>query len=561
MKLLFKLIVLPIIISLIIPVALLAIVYKDVSIPTTDFEASEEVELTAMVNDEFDRFLADEDENAAIALDFDQKRANSVLLSALREQNEFYLNEDAESDDIRNYVIKEDNYGYQGSWIRFRDDTIEIESGIHVFVAGVTYRTSILMAFELTMDTSEVVLKLDEFNLGNLPLAWSFNTLGWGLEQFGGTDIDALLQDQTGDALSFDSDERTLRLDVDELLAQSFEDDPETYSMVNALLRFIDDNELLDLSVRDESIGTSLRLGRMMDETEPFVLDEEDKIRDDAHMQQILASRGSSLLFSTLDTGSENPYLELDAFTLNRIFEYMMRDQLAEEGIVQRIELIENYEMVARVPYVTIGEGLVVHIPIEIMRVDDPDQSFRSIIRINTAPSMDGKDLRLEIIDLAAGQVTLEGDDVSEILGMLGDNELIEDGAFVIRDFDEQMDQSGMAIEDVRIAEQRLRISVELSDLPSEEIQEVAQEVIEDVRSDLEFDEDYAEVNDAIDDLLAEAEDPEGDTTEAIDDLLDSFEELEDDEQEELFTQLQESFEEVDTEGYSFEDLFDFMND
>jgi hypothetical protein len=560
MKLLFKLIVLPIIISLIIPVTMLAIMYKDVSIPTADFEQSDAIDLTTMVNDEFDRFLADEDEDAAIHLNFDQKRANGVLLAALRDQNEFYLSEDATSDDVKNYVVKEEYYGYQGSWIRFADDTIEIETGIHVFVAGFTYKTSILLTFELTMDTSEVVLKLDKFNLGNLPLAWSFNTLGWGLKQFGGTDINEILQGQTGEALTFDSDERTLRLDVDKLLVQSFEEDPETYGMVNALIRFIDDNELLDLSVKDESIGASLKLGRMKDETEPFILAEDDKILDDLHMQEILAARASSLVFSTLDTTSTNPYLDLDAFTLNRIFEYMMSDQIAEDGSVQRTELMENYEMIARVPYVTIGEGLVVHIPIEIMRVDDANQSFKSIIRINAAPSMNGKDLRIEIIDLAAGEVTVEGDDVNEILGMLGDNELIEDGAFVIRDFDEQMNQAGMSIEDVRVANQKLRISVELSDLPYEDIQEIAQEVVENVREVLNSDPDFQEVNDAIDDLLAEVADPEGDTTEAIDNLLNAFEDLEDVQQQALFSQLEESFEDLDAGDYSFEDLFDFIN-
>jgi hypothetical protein len=560
MKLLFKLIVLPIIISLIIPVTMLAIMYKDVSIPTADFEQSDAIDLTTMVNDEFDRFLADEDEDAAIHLNFDQKRANGVLLAALRDQNEFYLSDDATSDDVKNYVVKEEYYGYQGSWIRFADDTIEIETGIHVFVAGFTYKTSILLTFELTMDTSEVVLKLDKFNLGNLPLAWSFNTLGWGLKQFGGTDINEILQGQTGEALTFDSDERTLRLDVDKLLVQSFEEDPETYGMVNALIRFIDDNELLDLSVKDESIGASLKLGRMKDETEPFILAEDDKILDDLHMQEILAARASSLVFSTLDTTSTNPYLDLDAFTLNRIFEYMMSDQIAEDGSVQRTELMENYEMIARVPYVTIGEGLVVHIPIEILRVDDPSQSFTSIIRINAAPSMNGKDLRIEIIDLAAGEVTVEGDDVNEILGMLGDNELIEDGAFVIRDFDEQMNQAGMSIEDVRVANQKLRISVELSDLPYEDIQEIAQEVVENVREVLNSDPDFQEVNDAIDDLLAEVADPEGDTTEAIDNLLNAFEDLEDVQQQALFSQLEESFEDLDAGDYSFEDLFDFIN-
>jgi hypothetical protein len=560
MKLLFKLIVLPTIISLIIPVAMLAIMYKDVSIPKADFEQSDAIDLTAMVNDEFDRFLADEGEDAAITLNFDQKRANGVLLAALRDQNEFYLNDDATSDDAKNYVVKEKNYGYQGSWIRFADDTIEIETGIHVFVAGFTYKTSILLTFELTMDTSEVVLKLDKFNLGNLPLAWSFNTIGWGLQQFGGTDINEILQDQTGEALTFDSDERTLRLDVDKLLVQSFEEDPETYGMVNALIRFVEDNELLDLSVKNGNIGASLKLGRMKDDTEPFILAEEDKIVDDLHMQEILAARASSLVFSTLDTTSTNPYLDLDAFTLNRIFEFMMSDQIAEDGIVQRTELSENFEMIARVPYVTIGEGLVVHIPIEITRTEDPTQSFKTIIRINAAPSMDEKDLRIEIIDLAAGEVTLEGDDVNEILGMLGDSELIEDGAFVIKNFDEQMNQAGMSIEGVRVVNQKLRISVELSDLPYEDIQEIAKEVIENVKAVLDGDPVFQDVNDAIDDLLAEVADPEGDTAEAIDNLLNAFGELDDVQQQALFTELQESFEDLDIGDYSFEDLFDFMN-
>ena len=167
MKFLFKLIVLPILSIVAIPLIILALLYKPVEIPTADFSDVQAVSLTEMIQQDVDSFLLANDSNSTIGLSLAQADANSLILNQMRSINANYL-VDSANDDDQNYVIKEDFFGYQGSWIRFKDDVIEIESGAHVFISSFTYKTRLLIAFKITADTDEIVLKLDKCEMSTL---------------------------------------------------------------------------------------------------------------------------------------------------------------------------------------------------------------------------------------------------------------------------------------------------------------------------------------------------------------------------------------------------------
>ena len=132
MKFLFKLIVLPIISILAIPLIILALLYKPVTIPVDDFSDIQALSLTEMIQEDVDSFLLSNETTSTVGISLAQTDANALLLEQMRGINANYL-VDSASDDEKNYVIKEDLFGYQGSWIRFKDDVIEIESGAHVF--------------------------------------------------------------------------------------------------------------------------------------------------------------------------------------------------------------------------------------------------------------------------------------------------------------------------------------------------------------------------------------------------------------------------------------------
>lgn len=545
MKFLFKVIVIPILSIIAIPAIFLALTYKDVSIPVEDFQGTGTVTLGDMVIENVDAFLEENDSTSTVGLSLTQQDANSLLKQSFLSINPNYLSDSA-TEDEKNYVMKEPMYGYQGSWIRFKDNnTIEIESGIHVFVQGFTYKTALLITFQLTVDTEEVILKLDKLNIGNLPLAWTFGTANWVVEKVTGNDIQAMIDNQLNGLATFDPDTREIRLDVQTLVDQSFSDDPQGGALVNSLLQFIAQNELLEIGFTDGEFNVDLALGKLRDDSTPFMLDTADKIVDENDLTAILESKASSLIFSALTT-TDYPFIELNAFTLNRMFEYFMRDSLAADGIIMQAPFIDdNHQMTAYVPYVTmVDDVFVVNIPLVIEDILNPANTFPSIIKISATPEIDGSDLRIVLNELNAGEVVLSEEYIGNILTLLGDNDLIIDGAFVIQDFDSQMSQAGMGLQSVAVVNENLRLYVQLNDsLNLGDIQDAITEVFDAIVDNPEYPD---ELNDALNDVLDSLTDPLADPETAVEELIDVFDTLTDEEQAAVYEDLLTAFEGTD---------------
>jgi hypothetical protein len=561
MKFLFKLIVLPIITILFIPAVFLALTYKSVEIPIEEFEpATETVSLTAMINEEVDAFLADNNQDSIITISLAQKNANQIIALTFREMNPDYALEDTVDENTRDYVIKEQMFGYQGSWVRFQDDIVEIESGLHVFVPNVNfvYKTSILIAFKLEVDTEEVVLTLDKLTIGNLPLAWLFGPVSWGVEQITGTSLSDIINDQLGGWAEFDVAKREVRLSVDELLQEQASEDPQNAALVQMLLRFIKENELLEIGFQEGNFSAELALGKAKDDTPAFMLPAHLRINSEEEFQAILAARATTLLMSTLTLESgQNPYIEFDALTLNRIFDFFLRESQVEPGVLQQVDLFEKYLLTAYVPFITMDEFFYVNIPITITSIEEPTHIFPSIIKIQATPSMDGDDLKITLNALEMGQITLGGEDISLVLSLLGDNEFIEDGAFVIKDFDQQMQQAGMSITDAAVIDSKLRLTVELSQsLPIQEIQDLINGVLDGIANNPEYPQELNDaINDVLDSLLTgEAEDIEA----AVSQFIATLDELDDETAEQLLNDL---LAELEGQESSFEDLFNSLNE
>ena len=556
MKFLFKIIVLPLITLLFFPVLFFALTYKAVEIPYDEFEPSAEtVSLTDMVYEQLDLFLEDNTNTSVVTLGIPQATANQMLGAQFREMNAFYALDSAPTTDDKDYVIRESMFGYQGSWMRFTEDVVEIESGLHVFVPNVdfVYKTRILIAFKLDVSTEEVVLVLDELTLGNLPLAWLFGPVSWAVEQITGTSLSDLINAQLGDVATFDVAKREIRLSVDDLLTQQAENDPESAALLDMLTRFISENELLDIGFEDEQFSANLALGKARDEEAPFTLPSNLIINNEADLQSILAAKASTLLFSTLTLeAGENPFIELDALTLNRVFDYFLADQIVAPGIIQQMELFEKYTLSAYVPYVTMDGEFIVNIPLTLSSIENPTHVFATIIKIQATPEMSGSDLRIVLEELAMGEIALGAEDIDLVLTLLGDTGFIEDGALVIKDFDTQMQQAGMSIVDAAMVNDKLRLTVELSaQIPLEDIQNIIGDVLDTISNNPDLPPELAEsVDDVLDSLLT------GDTeqvTQAVEALLADLEGLDDAAAEALLNDLLDT---LSQEEHDFGDIF-----
>lgn len=552
MKFLFKHLVLPILILLAIPAALLFFAYNDVSIPTDDYQASSSVDLTSMISTEMDSFLTNPDTTSAISLDIDQADVNTMIKdNLLVSLNENYL--DGLGGDNDSYVIKQDYFGYQGSWVRFSEDTVEIESGAHVFVGDFTYKTSLLIAFKLDVNTEEITLTLDKINIGHIPLAWVFGVADWAVKTASGTGIEEMINNQLNGLATFDPQTREIKFDVQDLIDQQVgQDDPESAALINSLLTFLGQNELLDIGFTDGSFDVSLGLGKLLDTTSPFVLNAADQITDATDLQTILEAKATSIAVSILTTNTD-PFIDLDEFTLNRMMDYMMRDTMSSPGVLFSTTFMEQYTLTAGMLYVTMDDNFVVNIPLEIVDQNDTNKKFTTIIKIDATPSIEnGSDFVITLNGLSAGQVTLDGEHMDSILALIGENDYITDGKIVIEDFDAQMQQVGMSISDIEVSGSNLRLYVDLSGtLDLTDLQDTIQNVLDNTIAT-----DYPEISDEIDSLISSLTDPNGDPEQAAQDLIDAISQLDDADQQALFDDLASDLE---SSGYSMDDILGLM--
>ncbi|MDD3067241.1 MAG: hypothetical protein PHF13_00055 [Acholeplasmataceae bacterium] len=462
MGFLFKLFILPILLMLGIPLAFVGAMYKSVDIPVDEFTSGTgQVNFEEMVVEEIDAFLLDATPTSTFDLEINQETVNQLLLTQFQEMNPNYL-VDTATDDEKNYVLKEEMYAYQGSWVRFKEgNVIEIESGLHAFVGGFTFKTRLLLSFILEIDTEEIVLTLDKVTIGNVPLAWAMTAASWIAERVTGQNLEELISEQIEGIGTFDPIERKVTVEVDALLNSFLDENDENKPLIDALLQFIGENELIDIGFDDEVFAAEIALGKIIDETEPVVLANEDKIIDDAHMQTILTSKASTVILSSV-TG-EDPYIKLDDFTLNRVFEYFMRPNLTVNGYVTEVDLMENYKAYIYVPYVTMEEDMIVNIPLQIVDINDPSKVLPSIIKIHAIPEIIGSDLLFHLKGLDAGELSLSEEHIGLILDVLGENELIEGDSIIIRDFDQMMDSTGINIVGSEIKNLHLYLYIQLN--------------------------------------------------------------------------------------------------
>ncbi|MFA5560325.1 MAG: hypothetical protein WC964_00965 [Acholeplasmataceae bacterium] len=545
MKFLLKLIFYPLIFIGVLLGTIIFLLTKSVQIPKEYYEAPVGVNLSDMIKDEVDSFLTEHDENSSLSIGLSQNQIHHLIVEQLRSQNTSYALESTTDPNLKNYVIKEDYFGYQGSWTRFKKDTIEIESGAHIFVAGITFKTRLLLVLKVETDLEETNIKLDKVTIGRLPLAWMFGTANKLIKNIAGQDIEGIINEQLQGYGTFDPNTRTLNIKIDEAVSNLTENDSQAQSLIKTLIAFVQENELVNIGIDEDGASVSLALGKISDKTEPFVLDEADKIADDTEMQAILMAKGSTLVVSLLSTNSD-PFIQLDAFTLNRFFEFFSRDAQVD-GVLMKTTYLEDYTLEVGIPFVTIvGSEFLIQIPVKMYETDDDAKAFQTIIKLQSTPSFVNDDLAFSLDTARAGLITLGSDHIVDIIAVLGETEFIVDGKFVIKDFTQTMNQSGMEVKDVVVENGQLKLFVQPNVADFEDLQNVISEVLEDLLNTTTLPEEFT---DALADLLDNPADPD----QAIQAVLDAMENLDDEELEDLFNELESLLENSE---YSFEDIF-----
>lgn len=446
-KLLVKYILIPIFITLLIPIIILLFMYQPLDFYYQDKEL-EQTSLNEILEDGFHTFT--ESEASSLSFSLHEDEVNYYVLNALSVSNENF--------DISNiYFIEEAFYGYAGSWFSFSEAGIELISKIDIFLTPtITFETSLRITFELFFDGDQIILGIENIYIGNLPILWMFDVADFGLSLFG-----IELEDEISSILNqfgtYQHESKTLKITVSELISVSSSETP-TVKSILSLLKGIQDNHLLKLESNDQMLSIVIDVYILEDLTEIQHLEEEDILQT---YEEVLQNWYTSI-----------SYIELFQDTLNStdqaLFQYTVEMQELELNQILSIALSEmfpntieigSYVIQLNQPYLVIDDDLWIEIPIQIYN-DNFSPIFTTKMKVEASLLYKDDKASLTLNQIHIGEAAFNQDLLSSLFqlfeGQIEDNEL--DITPLLDMFNEEI-----SIQEVSIDQDKIKILIQPS--------------------------------------------------------------------------------------------------
>jgi hypothetical protein len=245
----------------------------------------------------------------------------------------------------------------------------------------ITFETSLRITFELLFDGDQIILGIDNIYIGNLPILWMIDVADFGLSLFGiqlEDEISAILN-QFG---TYQHESKILTISVSELIDAS-SSETQTVESILALLKGIQDNNLLRLESKDQMLSVVIDVYILEDTTEIQHLAEEDSIQS---YEEVLQNWYTSI-----------SYIELFQETLNSsdqtLLQYTVEMQELELNQMLSITLSEmfpntievgSYMIQMNQPYLVIDDALWIEIPLQIYN-DNASPIFSTKVKLETS--------------------------------------------------------------------------------------------------------------------------------------------------------------------------------
>lgn len=446
-KLLVKYILIPIFITLLIPIIILLFMYQPLDF-YYQYKELEQTSLNEILEDGFHTFT--ESEASSLSFSLHEDEVNYYVLNALSVSNENF--------DISNiYFIEEAFYGYAGSWFSFSEAGIELISKIDIFLTPtITFETSLRITFELFFDGDQIILGIENIYIGNLPILWMFDVADFGLSLFG-----IELEDEISSILNqfgtYQHESKTLKITVSELISVS-SSETTTVKSILSLLKGIQDNHLLKLESNDQMLSIVIDVYILEDLTEIQHLEEEDILQT---YEEVLQNWYTSI-----------SYIELFQDTLNStdqaLFQYTVEMQELELNQILSIALSEmfpntieigSYVIQLNQPYLVIDDDLWIEIPIQIYN-DNFSPIFTTKMKVEASLLYKDDKASLTLNQIHIGEAAFNQDLLSSLFqlfeGQIEDNEL--DITPLLDMFNEEI-----SIQEVSIDQDKIKILIQPS--------------------------------------------------------------------------------------------------
>lgn len=373
-KFLIKYIVIPALISLIIPIILLIIMYQPMNFYYTEALELQDIVVEEVIQRGFDQYQDAQDSTLPLMFSIQEEQLNYYVKEALSSLNETQV-EDSE------YFIKEDRFGYAGSWFVFNDDEIELVSKLDVFVTDTfTYETSIRLTFQIEFDGSDITLNIKNIFIGNLPILWIFDVASGALNLFG-IDLESEISTLLSQFGTYNQQDKSLTIALSNLIESSVADQ-NLALLLQVLIENIQQNDLIDLSVStDEGFAFNIQLSKLYDDSEMTQVDLGIPLNIDTITEEWVSTISYMDVFQSIlntpETSSPTFNVTLDVETLNQMLVSFTSNLVPIE-----IELT-TYQLTIGQPVLHIETGLLMLIPFEITHQEQV--VFQTIFKIETS--------------------------------------------------------------------------------------------------------------------------------------------------------------------------------
>ncbi len=545
-KLLFKIVGILLLIITLIPIILLAIMYKGYTPPVEDFEAGSSLSFNDIAAYKLDEFLADE-EAEEFSFTFTKTEANVALKDLYAANNPNFGSTDENIPEAeRKYAVPfGENGGFKGVTLGFYEGGMTIEAGVEAGFSGIYYQTTVFIDLGVDIEPVEISgvlqtqykLVVKNIAFGNLPILWMYDLANWGFGLFGETDLNGFIAEVVSGFGNYDLATKSVWLNTMDIIDLIAEEGDDSRVMLEALLGFLDEEELLSSGFGDGTGGLSFALGKMRSTETQYTLN--STISSDEELEQMFTGQLTSLLISSLGGGDTLKY-DMHEHAFNQLLDYYVGDSM---NVSQEIELGSSVYELSTQPLFARFVGSQVHFTI-IMKLNkqgDAVNTFQTHFTLKAIPSVsaDGQDLVFTVDSIDIGdEVSVSNERVSAVLSLIGENEIISGNQIILEGFLGEFASQGVEVQDVSVHGQYIRFEL----LPvggNAQILADLQAAIGDALADVLSDPQYADVEDAFNEFL---NDPEADPQAVID----AINQLPPEDQEALFEALFDALDDVD---------------
>lgn len=361
-KILFKFIIIPILISLIIPLIFLLLMYQPLDLYYQDQQDLYSVNINEVFSDGLSNYLAHENDDQQLLFSIHENQINYYVRSLLQETNSNFVI-------TTNYVVEENFFGYAGSWFLFQDNSIELVSKVDVFVTtSFSYETTLRILFQIEFDGEEIRLSIQQIYLGHLPVLWMLDVVAFGFS-IAGIDIQQEISSILNQFGDYDQETKTVTIQISNLIASTVSDN-ETTQIIVSLLKGIQENQLISLKSSHQQLSLHIDINQLIDESTPYMLDvSQQKASYEEVFETWIASISYLSLFQAAFQSSEQSQFQyqasLESLELNQLLFITIKDYFPNTF------QLGNYIIELKEPHIIIDHDLWIEVPLQILNTQE----------------------------------------------------------------------------------------------------------------------------------------------------------------------------------------------